>query len=450
MSTQSSFKTPVAERLILALRRKLQDPAFVAENRTAKTAFCRLRILGFDGVALLILQRTVRSIQNHLHEFLLKWTDDLQTVTPGAFTKARAKLRHGAFVRLNTEVLLPALYDSKGHISIERWHGHRVLAVDSSLIRLPSTVPIGEALGWVEVSNQNGKTGTRFPQARISVLYDVLNKIGWDARLVPQTTGEIQLAREHLAYIKPGDILLMDRGYAGYVWFVQILAAKADFVARCSQGSFLAVQKLFERNESGVSQIVTFEAPTTVTAEQRKAGVPRKIQVRLITVRLSTGELEVLATSLLDEQRYPTHDFAQLYHRRWGIETYYGLIKGRLDLEHWSGKTVESIYQDFHATVFLSNLESVITRPAQNRLEQKNVDRKNPVQVNRAVSLHAIKCHLIELLVSQKPPHKVIATMERLFMANPVSRRPDRKIPRKKILPGQSYHFQRNVRKRVF
>jgi hypothetical protein len=36
-----------------------------------------------------------------------------------------------------------------------------------------------------------------------------------------------------------------------------------------------------------------------------------------VSLRLPTGELEVLATSLLDEALYPTQEFLPLYHRRW-------------------------------------------------------------------------------------------------------------------------------------
>lgn len=37
-----------------------------------------------------------------------------------------------------------------------------------------------------------------------------------------------------------------------------------------------------------------------------------------------------------------------------------GLFNGRLSLENISGLSVESVLQDLHAAVFLSNLETVI------------------------------------------------------------------------------------------
>ena len=43
------------------------------------------------------------------------------------------------------------------------------------------------------------------------------------------------------------------------------------------------------------------------------AGLPERIRLRFVTVRLNTGELEVLATNLLEEQLYPTECFGELY-----------------------------------------------------------------------------------------------------------------------------------------
>jgi len=302
----------------------------------------------------------------------------------------------------------------------------------------------------VECANKKGKSSVAYPPARISILYDVLNHIGWDARLEPHTLGETNLAHQHLNHVRPGDVLLCDRGYAGLYWFILMRAMKVDFVVRCSQGSFAAVQELFKRQEAGVSVEVMLSAPSDLKPQLRQEGLPLQLRVRLVTVRLSTGELEVLATSLLDLKGYPTEEFAQVYHWRWGMETYYSRLKSRLDLEHWSGQTEESIRQDFHATVFLSNLESVLSRTAEQELAQQTAHRSAPAQLNRVVCLHTIKNNIINLLASRRPVEKVLVQLQRLFKANPGTVRKERKVPRRETPPGQAYQFQRNLKKAVF
>ena len=122
------------------------------------------------------------------------------------------------------------------------------------------------------------------------------------------------------------------------------------------------------------------------------------LKVRLVRVLLSTGEYEVLVTSLLDDYRYPTEGLLELYHLRWGVETFYGLLKTRLELENFPGISPEAVRQDFHATVYLSSLESLLIDTAHAMLDTKAT--KHPQKVNRAVSFNAIKNHPLDLLLA--------------------------------------------------
>jgi hypothetical protein len=44
--------------------------------------------------------------------------------------------------------------------------------------------------------------------------------------------------------------------------------------------------------------------------------MPAKLTVRFVRVKLATGEYEVLATSLLDQNKYPPTIFKELYYYR--------------------------------------------------------------------------------------------------------------------------------------
>jgi len=441
---------PRALSLIKQLRHRLVAPDFCARHRRRATDFTRQCVLTFPVLMLLLLQKSLKSLQTHLHEFLSQLADDAHAVglSSGALTHARAKLRASAFTELN-QTVLDAVYGSEHAALVQRWHGHRLLAVDSSLLRLPKSDALGEQFGWVQCANHHGPQ-ERYPQGRVSVLYDVLNQIALDPRLVASTVAETALAHEHLVQVQPGDVLLSDRGYTGYRWLVAVRAAGAHFVSRCSRGSFSAVQQLFRRNEAGVSVVIRLTAPSDVRAECHARGWPLELAVRLVTVRLPSGELEVLATSLLEAAAYPTEELAAVYWRRWGQETYYGRLKGRLDLEHASGTSVEAVEQDFQASVLLANVESVVTGPAQAQLSVRTAGRQQAAVVNRAVSLHALKHRLIELLSSQRPAEQVLAELTGWFQANPVSVRPGRAVERRESSPSRSYHYQRRMKKIVF
>ena len=104
-------------------------------------------------------------------------------------------------------------------------------------------------------------------------------------------------------------------------------------------------------DEEQTSKIVCIDVPNKHKKEAKDKGLPEVIEIRLVRIILSSGEVEVLATSLLDENEFSAEDFQYLYSLRWGVETFFSKIKGRLALENFTGKSVESIYQDFWSTI---------------------------------------------------------------------------------------------------
>ena len=195
----------IAIRILQAVRHRLADSSFLERHRFAPKDFTRRRKLPFSSVVLplgpepvegLVLQKSLKSLQLHLHEFFERLTDAQagNAPTPGAWTQARAKplgpepagalsaaewaegLRHSAFIELNQAAVLAPLEAAPG--ALRRWLGHRLLAIDGSLLRLPNHDAIWERFGGQEPLNQSGPCGGRVPQARLSVLYAVLNRRG--------------------------------------------------------------------------------------------------------------------------------------------------------------------------------------------------------------------------------------------------------------------------------
>src|SRR2546421_7521232 len=242
--------------LVESLRNKLHDAQFIARHRVRPEDFTRQRQLTFPIVMLFVLQKTVKSIQRHLHEFL----DDLamgqlfEPVTAGAWTHARAKLKHSAFIELNKEVVLP-MADQQGD-QLQRWQGHRLFGHDSSLIRLPDSLELAQEFGRVEIKNHKGATGTAYPEGRMSVLYDLLNRIGVDGRLESSRVGEVSLAIEQSVQVNAGDVVISDRGFTGYRYLAEHVRRGVHVIGRCSSGSFMAAQELFRANQGGRSRQV--------------------------------------------------------------------------------------------------------------------------------------------------------------------------------------------------
>ncbi|MGI9210916.1 MAG: transposase, partial [Methylococcaceae bacterium] len=195
------------------------------------------------------------------------------------------------------------------------------------------------------------------------------------------------------------------------------------------------------------SQRVRLEPCAGQAADIRARTLPMSLEVRFVRVLLPTGTYEVLVTSLLDEASYPTAGFLELYHLRWGVETFYGVIKTRLGLENFSGTGAEAVRQDFHATVYLTGLESILTADAQAQLDAR--DGRHPQQVNRAVSFNAIKNQALDLLLGELETAELLERLTALFLQNPTLVR-ERQPPRKKSTDRALLDFHKRRKKHCF
>jgi len=440
-----------ALKLIHRLRGQIIDPGLCSRHRRREQDFSRECRLTFPVLVILLLQKSLKSLQARLHEYMrgLALGTESNSLSVGAVTHARAKLSAEVFVDLNRQAVLPTLYGDETKELVQRWRGHRLLGVDSSVIRLPKNQDVAKKYGWMECSYEH-VLAERYPQGRMSVLYDLLNEVAVDANLAPWKEAEEHMAQAHMEWVEPGDIIITDRGYTSYLWVWSVLAKGAHFVSRCSGSSFGIARNLLKKDRAGLSVVATLTINKELKTKVLEWGLPLEVKVRFVTVRLKTGELEVLITSLLDEEAYPTEDFAALYWRRWGQETFYARLKGRMDLENCSGLTLDAVEQDFAATVLLSNVESAVAGPAVAQLTERTSHRKQPAKINRAVSLHALKTRLIDLLTSSVPAEQVLTELTQWFQHNPVSIRKLREVPRLNPSHARSYHYQRHVKKIVF
>jgi hypothetical protein len=63
-----------------------------------------------------------------------------------------------------------------------------------------------------------------------------------------------------------------------------------------------------------------------------------------------------LVTNLLDGQAFPAEELAELYHRRWHIETFYRELKHTLHLQRWHARTLHSLYAELLFMMLLTTL----------------------------------------------------------------------------------------------
>lgn len=429
------------------IRKMIRSQEFKERHRTKAKYFTRERVLTFERVFMLIVQKSAKAIQLVLNEFLTKLS--VGVVSKSAYSQARQHLSHRAFIELNKKGVVDVMYKEGQY---QRFGKYRLLAVDGSKVILPDNEGIYEAFG--RVKRTSGKKGVKgsgyYSYAQASVLYDVLNDIALDSLFEAGRSYEVDLAERHLEHSQDDDLLVFDRNYLSYRWLATLHKNKRHFVIRCQKNSFRAVKNMFNQEEIA-SQIVTLKVPPSKRGEIQKRDLPQQLTLRLIRLVLDDGTVEVLITDLLDEQKYPTTDFGYIYNLRWGVENFYGRLKTRLILQNFSGTSVEAVKQDFFASVLISSLETLFTDEADTILQERSIHTKHSYQVNHAVSFNAIKNQVFQLFYD--PFSDLVSLCQRLtqlFLTDPTCIRPLRQVPRRSPNYYKRYVFHRHKRKVCF
>jgi len=432
--------------------------------RKKEKDFTRDRKLTFENMLILILLKWVKSLQLRLNEFTAKLWKKVENVTVSAYSQAKDKISSEVFLVMNLEVIVNRYYDMKENEAwYETWNNFRILATDGSQIRLPETKEVKAKYGTSKIKNWKWDIW-EYCHWLLSVLYDPLNNIALDAILERWDYSERALAiinimnLEKTVKIEEIDLLLYDRwSFSSFLFWI-LLSYNKECLFRLKRKAIKEADELFEQDCEVNSKIIVLKVKNKAKEYEDNYGIKleneidKEIKIRLVRVILSTWEIEVLATSLLDEEKYKTEKFKDLYFKRWWVEVYYDILKNRLWLENFTWKNVESVLQDLYSSIYLSNLETILTRPYNKELEfktnQKNL--KNKQKVNKNVSFNMIKNNIIELMLKPWNETKQMKEMLKIFSMWVTQERIWRTSSRKKTTTSKSLHYHKRKKKSCF
>ncbi|RLD52583.1 MAG: IS4 family transposase [Bacteroidetes bacterium] len=395
-----------------------------------KKHFTRKRKLSFQIVALLTLRLLKSSVKTELKSFystVFKIDEVVNWVSDVAFCKARQKIRHQFFIDMY-KFIVRFFYSNVGG---KRWFHFRLLAVDGSALNLPSSKELLERY----CCHHTNSIGTKIPVARVSFLCDVLNYFTIDAQIESFKVGEQKMFESHLKYIGKGDLLTGDANYGYFRILIAIMKRKAEFCIRMSQSTNF-IQRFLA---SGKKDIVTEWMPSAITIKNCKGhGVDfTPFKVRLVRIDLSNGETEVLALSLLDQDKYGYDCIKELYDKRWGVEEEIKKFMQRLMIEFFSSKKENGVLQDFYANIFMLNLVSFLTQPVAQQVYTSSSHCKYRRQVNWTAALGDVRQRVVLLFLrSIDKIDSIIKSFWESFKMNTEAIKPGRKFLRDKRKKG--------------
>lgn len=408
------------------LKNKLMSDEFLEKHRRKPQDFSRQRVLTFTTVILFLINMIKRALQDELDEFFKLLNQEQvaeRVVSKSAFSQARQKLKHTAFIELN-QSQVEYYY---AHFEPTKWEGWRLLAIDGALCDMPNTPALEAHFGYWGSRHNKGCV-----RGRQSQMFDVLNQITVDAYIGPKSEGEREGAFGHLAQVSSDDLLLLDRGYPAFWLFAAILQKQAHFCARIKLSHNSETQRFIQSGDR--EQLITLKPTYQATQVCKSKQLPTDpLSLRLVRVDLDNCEVELLITSLLDTNAFPASIFSDLYSNRWPVEEDYKLLFSRFELENWSGLSKAAIYQDFHATIFTKNLASILAHPTQPIIDQQTASRKYAYQPNRTNLVSKLKDTVV-FLFSQTHLPPLLRRLWQLIIQTVEPVRPHRSFPRKKLV----------------
>lgn len=403
--------------------------------------FTRTRILHLERVVWISITLLKSTLCVELDRFF-DWLDTGEfSPTKSALVQARQKLLPKFF----KDLFMFGVQLFYEYFKAKRWKGLRIWAADGTGFRLPDEEWLGEEFGW------HGNQHNRVPSTRLLAHYDLLNQIVTAVQFHTRYVAETVIAQRSIAQIPKDVCTVYDRGHASHTIPFLHLHYGSHCVVRLPVGFSNTVKTFVVSGKN--EQIIT----ERLSVKSRKAlnglGIPVNVQTtltyRLIRVVLSTGVIEVLLTTLTDTQHYKHTYFAEIYRKRWGIESCFFIIKSFLELANFSAYTVNNCWADIYAHFIHYNLQTVLFTPKERKIKKINKQRLHDYKPNRNVTAGLLKRFLVKFtlrpIVELKKWLKdffrqVLQTME------PV--RPEKnKVRRRRLMRGTERHvFEYNYR----
>lgn len=385
------------------IRKSIFGKFFQEQHKKEEKDFTRRRKFGFSDIVLFQLRNAGKSLGVELKQFLRTSRIKATEYSKQAYSKARMKIKHSGFIELN-DILLDEYYSDDDY---KTYKGYRLLGIDGTEIELQHGFEIKKIFGQVYNKRES------INASKATVVYDLQNELVLDSEMNRYNSCDRQSTISQLGRMKTKgqqrrDILVADRGFPSLELFCKLLEMGYDFVIRYNGQNFLK-----EAMALATSQKSELEIEISLwEGNQRKknpalkrmleSGHPEVIKLRIVKIKLNENTTEYLITSLLSGKGFTINDFKEIYNLRWNEEVYFDFQKNVMEVENFSGKTVESIKQDYYSRILVSNIHSLIVQEAQEELNGEV--KENPklkysqYKINRSISFGMMKESIYDLL----------------------------------------------------
>ncbi|WP_232019937.1 IS4 family transposase [Ureibacillus thermosphaericus] len=401
-------------------RKMLNDVMFMIESRTKETYFTRKeKKLNFKNTILFNLNFVKKSLQIELDDFFDKFNLSDISISKQGYSAARKKVSPLAFVKLS-KAIVNWYYEEN---SFKTYRGFRLCAIDGSVLQIPDTEELRNYFGY----GRNQRSS--YARARASCIYDLENGIIITSKIDPYKVAERDSAKNMIKeLVQTGlknDLILFDRGYPSRDFIAFLDAIGIKYLMRCQKNT---IKEIVEAKKADQIIQITHEGQV--------------VNARVVRFLLDSDTEEILVTNLIEEG-FNISEFKTLYFKRWGIETEYNNVKNKIEIENFTGGSKIAIEQDFYASIYLSNMVSLLRNDANETIneESKKKRRKHDYQVNTNILIGKLKDRMVHLLLEDCPikRERMFTKIMKVIIRNKTPIRFGRSYPRRNGLSSTKY-----------
>jgi hypothetical protein len=301
--------------------------------------------------------------------------------------------------------------------TFDKWKGHRVVLLDGTCVSMSDEPELFEEFG--RPTGYHGKC--KYPLARLVTLCMANTMTVLDYALGRYDQGENTLAHPLLKKLQKGDLLIADRHFAAAHFYWYYMSIGLEFLTMANQR--LKISRIKRIKSYGQND---FWGWLQINKIYRRTNplLPDKIMVRFIKIQVRRrGRYKPVwfITSLLDKELYPAKEIAQLYGKRWRIETLFKEVKVNLSADVLRSLSPHGIRKEVAARLIAVNIVRMIM------LEAAIEDGVEPVRIS---FVHAVRAILMFSPVLAIEPiwklPQIYTAMLKEIAAHIVPERPDR------------------------
>jgi len=244
--------------------------------------------------------------------------------------------------------------------------------------------------------------GCGFPVAHLMGLFHAATGMVLKMLSAPLRTHDLSQGVELHPELRPGDVLVTDRGLCSYTHLALLAQGGVHAVLRMHQKQMVNFTpgrphvepgKRSAKGQKGLprsrwvrqlgpqDQVVHWLKPATCPqwmSLEQYAQLPEHLRVRELRYRVPQKGFRVqtitLVTTLVDADSYRVEDLADLFLARWGIETNFGHLKTTMGLDVLKCKTVHGVLKELMVFALIYHLVRLVMVQAARR-QQVAIER---------------------------------------------------------------------------